>query len=210
MENLLRLLAVIPDRTLLIALRRGRGHGRNDYPVEVLWGVVLLTVVLRHTGMEACLQELRRNAPLRRLIGITQAQGVAKKWNISRFLEVLGQKPYRDHLTDIFNAMIRVLGSTVEDLGQRLRGDSTALCARGHKIKVAVASSASGQNTLSLPAAAHQTERSHHPHHAGMPLMLRRARVGSTNQGVKIRCSSGTTENTACHSRFTKTEICIY
>ncbi len=44
-----RLLAAIPDAPLLDSLRQARGHGRDDHPVGVLWGVVLLTVVLRHT-----------------------------------------------------------------------------------------------------------------------------------------------------------------
>ncbi len=57
-----QLLAVIPDRA--------RGHRRNEYPVSVLWGSVLLTIALRHTSIEACLQKLRRNAQLRRLLGI--------------------------------------------------------------------------------------------------------------------------------------------
>ena len=150
-QTLGQLLAAIPDATLLASLRQSRGRGRDDYPVRVLWGTVLLTIVLRHTSIEACLQELRRNAPLRRLIGIAHEQGVPQKWNISRFLGVLGQKPHRDYLTDIFNAMIRVLGGTVDDLGQRLAGDSTALCARGHKVRVEEKVSGAGQKTLSLP-----------------------------------------------------------
>jgi hypothetical protein len=65
-----RLLASIPDAALLDSLRQARGHGRDDHPVRVLWGVVLLTIVLRHVHFEACLAELRRNDDLRALIGI--------------------------------------------------------------------------------------------------------------------------------------------
>jgi hypothetical protein len=61
-------LQAIPDARLLEGLRQARGRGRNDYPVHVLWAVVLLTAALRHPSFESCLGELRRNPSLRRLI----------------------------------------------------------------------------------------------------------------------------------------------
>ena len=155
-KTLRQLLTVIPDQALLNSLRQARGHGRNEYPVSVLWGVLLLTIALRHTSIEACLQELQRNGALRQLLGIEHESQVPKKWNISRFLAVLGQSPHRELLTDVFNQMIQVLGVTVEDLGQRLAGDSTALCARGQKTGVVAGSSQAsptgkGPRLLALP-----------------------------------------------------------
>jgi len=47
------LLDAIPDAKLLDGLRQARGHGRGDYPVHVLWGVVVLTIALRHSTFEA-------------------------------------------------------------------------------------------------------------------------------------------------------------
>jgi len=47
-----RLLESVPDAGVLKVLREMRGHGRNDYPVHVLWGVCLLTVMLRHTSVQ--------------------------------------------------------------------------------------------------------------------------------------------------------------
>ena len=54
-------LDTVPDQALLAGLRTARGHGRDDYPVERLWRVVLLTIALRHTSFNACLAELHRN-----------------------------------------------------------------------------------------------------------------------------------------------------
>ena len=48
LASLREILASIPDAKLLDGLRQHRGRGRDDYPVTVLWGVVLLTVLLRH------------------------------------------------------------------------------------------------------------------------------------------------------------------
>ena len=73
------LLTTVPDAQPLDGLRLARGRGRNEYPVHVLWGVVLLTVILRHPNWEACLADLRCNEALRRLIGVESEKAVPKK-----------------------------------------------------------------------------------------------------------------------------------
>ncbi len=123
-------LQAIPDATLLDALRQRRHNGCDTYPVSVLWGVLLLAIVLRHATLEACLDELRRNAPLRLLIGIESEGAVPHGWNLTRFLAVLGQAPYLDLLRDTFDRMVQRLGLAVPDLGRHSAGDSTALAGR--------------------------------------------------------------------------------
>jgi hypothetical protein len=139
LDTIRQLLASIPDASLLEGLRQHRDRGRNDYPVHVLWGVVLLRILLRHVSFEATLGELRRNAGLRELIGIDSEREVPKAWNISRFLEVLGRQPHRAHLRKIFDTMVRRLGVAVPDLGRDTAGDSTALHARPKNDDKAVA-----------------------------------------------------------------------
>jgi hypothetical protein len=95
-----------------------------------MWGVVLLRIILRHVSFEATLGELSRNAALRQLIGIDSEQQVPKAWNVSRFLDVLGQEPHLSELRKIFDVMTHELGIAVPDLGQQLAGDATALHAR--------------------------------------------------------------------------------
>ena len=93
--TLRRLFESIPDGPLLQGLRTWRGRGRNDYPVPVLWRVIVLTIALRHRDFEACLGELRRNPTLQKLIGIESDKQIPQGWNVSRFLDVLGQEPHR-------------------------------------------------------------------------------------------------------------------
>jgi Transposase DDE domain/Transposase domain (DUF772) len=124
------LLAAIPDGKLLNSIRAARGKGRNDYPVSVLWAVVVLRVALRHVTTEAVLAELRRNEGLRQILGIESEAGVPKPWNISRFEEVLGQEPHRSLLKDVFDVLIQRLGVEVTDLGRNTAGDATGLSAR--------------------------------------------------------------------------------
>lgn len=130
LATLREFLRTVPDSPLLESLRRCRGKGRDDYPVHVLWGVLLLATALRHPTIEACLADLRRNAALRRLIGIESEAQVPKKWNLSRFQEVLGQEPHATHLKAIFSRIVQQLGSVVPDLGRDTAGDATALNAR--------------------------------------------------------------------------------
>src|SRR3954452_17227950 len=104
------LITSLPDVDLLQGLRQARGKGRDDYPVEHLWGVVVLTVALRHLTFEACLAELHRNTPLYRLLGIPNAARIPKGHNVSRFLEVLGAEPHLSQLRHIFDVMAQRLG----------------------------------------------------------------------------------------------------
>src|SRR3954449_13452736 len=132
------ILDALPDAKLLDSLRRARGKGRNDYPVRVLWGVVVLRVALRHLTTEAVLGELRRNAGLRALLGIDSERGVPKPWNISRFEDTLGREPHRALLKEVFNVLIERLGVAVPTLGVDTAGDATALSARRKSAEGAV------------------------------------------------------------------------
>jgi hypothetical protein len=124
------LLALLPDQRLLEALRSRRGKGRDDYPVHVLWRAHVTRYFLRHPTMEACLAELERNPTLRRAVGIEDGQAVPSAWNMSRFLEVLGQPEHLSLMTAMFEELAGRLGSVVQDLGRDLAGDSAALSAR--------------------------------------------------------------------------------
>ena len=125
-----KFLESVPDAKLLDGLRRHRGRGRNDCPVHVAWGVVLLRIALRHTSFVATLAELREMTPSVGSSASKRPADVPGSWNISRFLDVLGQEPHASELRRMFDAMIQRLGTAVPDLGRHTAGDSTALHAR--------------------------------------------------------------------------------
>jgi hypothetical protein len=130
LKSLRILLEAIPDHALLESLRSARGKGRDDYPVEVLWGTLLLAIALRHVSLDACLEELKRNPALRLLIGIEAEEDVPGADNMSRFLATLGEEAHLPHLRAIFDVMVKRLGLVVGDLGKDTAGDSTGLAAR--------------------------------------------------------------------------------
>jgi len=130
LATLRQALEAIPDAPLLAALQARRHNGCDTYPVRVLWGVLLLAILLRHPTTEACLEELRRNAALRLLIGIESEDAVPHGWNLTRFLTVLGQPEHLELMRASFDHMVRRLGIAVPDLGVHTAGDSTALKGR--------------------------------------------------------------------------------
>jgi hypothetical protein len=136
------LLLAVPDRPLLDGLRSARGRGRDDYPIDRLWHVVLLTILLRHASFNACLAELHRNPALCQLIGITAEDQIPNGWNLSRFLDVLGQEPHLGALRGVFDELVRRLGLAVPDLGRDTAGDATALNARPRAGAKAIAAEA--------------------------------------------------------------------
>jgi hypothetical protein len=138
LSTLAELLQALPDAPLLEGLRRARGRGRDDYPVERLWGVLLFTIALRHTSFESCLAELHRHPSLCRLLGITDVQDIPHLWNVSRFLDVLGQEEHHAALRTVFDVLVQRLGGAVPDLGRDTAGDSTGLNARAKKDAAAV------------------------------------------------------------------------
>ena len=106
-------LRAVPDRELLDGLRAARGKGRDDYPVALLWRIVLLTILLRHVSFNACLAELHRNPALCRLLDLADEAAIPNGWNGSRFLDVLGQEAQLTALRRVFDHLARRLGVAV-------------------------------------------------------------------------------------------------
>jgi hypothetical protein len=128
LATLRELLSAVPHGQLLESLLRSCGKGRTN-PVHVLWGVLLLATALQHPTIEACLAELCRNAALRRLIGIESEKQVRKKWNMSRFQEVLDQEPHTTHLKTIFSRLVKQLGTWCRIWTRTRRGCHGPQCA---------------------------------------------------------------------------------
>lgn len=139
LQTIRAVLESLPDEQLLDGLQRARGNGRNDYPVRVLWGVVVLCVLCRHVWLNDCLAELHRNPTLCRLLGIGKVTDIPKPHNLSRFLDLLGQPAHLHALRAIFDALVTGLGAVVPELGKHTAGDTTALAAKPKKSAAAVA-----------------------------------------------------------------------
>src|SRR5262245_35467573 len=139
LSTLCHLLQALPDRPLLDGLKAARGQGRDDYPIEPLWGVVVLTIALRHNSTESCLAELHRNPSLYRLLGIPSQERIPNDYNVSRFLDTLGKEPHLSQLRKVFDSLVGLLGQAVPDLGENTAADTAALAGRPKRKAEAVA-----------------------------------------------------------------------
>jgi len=127
LQTIRAVLCSLPDQGLLEALQQARGRGRDDYPVAVLWGVGVLSVLCRHVWLNDCLAELHRNPSLCQTLGIRKVAEIPKPHNLSRFLDLLGRPAPLRALRGIFDGLVEGLGVAVPDLGKHTAGDSTAL-----------------------------------------------------------------------------------
>ena len=139
LQTIRAVLSSLPDQPLLDGLQQARGHGRDDYPLRVLWGVTVLSVLCRHVWLNDCLAELHRNPTLCALLGLHRVTDIPKPHNLSRFLDTLGQPVHLQRLRAIFDTLIQSLAAAVPDLGKNSAGDSTALAAKPKKNADAVA-----------------------------------------------------------------------
>src|SRR5438128_2355941 len=139
LSTLCLLLEVLPDQALIAGLEQARGKGRDDFPSPVLWGTVVFTIALRHPSFASCIAELNRNPMLYRLLGIAAVKDIPNDYNLSRFVEVLGQEPHLSQLRKVFDVLVGRLGIAVPDLGKHVAGDSAALNGRPKKNPDAVA-----------------------------------------------------------------------
>lgn len=139
LSTLKLLLESLPDQDLLAGLQLARGRGRDDFPIPVLWGVFVFTIALRHPSFVSCIEELKRNPALYRLLGIASVEGIPNDYNLSRFADVLGREPHLSGLRKVFDTQVQRLGHVIPDLGKHTAGDSAALNGRAKKDPDAVA-----------------------------------------------------------------------
>jgi hypothetical protein len=132
--RLKRVLDVMPDEELMIALRKDRAGKRDDYPVHVLWNTLLAAVIFGHETVASLRRELFRNAELREVCGCEAIQGqelVPPEPVYSRFFVKLFR--HADLIEAMFKKLVDRLAELLPDYGQELAVDGKALPTWGRK-----------------------------------------------------------------------------
>ncbi|MDA2925331.1 transposase [Acidobacteria bacterium AH-259-L09] len=126
----------LPDEELMVKLEKGRGRGRDDYPVRATWNSVMAGIVFQHESVESLRRELERNGQLRDLCGFDPFagdEGVPSSDAYSRFLKKLMEE--KEEVDQILHREVEELKELLPDFGESLAVDSKALesHARGRK-----------------------------------------------------------------------------
>lgn len=126
--RLRRILAVLPDEPLLLALARERKGKRDDYPLEAVWNSVIAMVVFGHEGPAALIRELKRNVELREVCGFEVAEGegaVPPEWIYTRFFKKLIR--HEKLVETMFDVLVEKARAVLPNFGRHLAIDSKAL-----------------------------------------------------------------------------------
>jgi hypothetical protein len=130
LKRLKLVLDSLPDEELMQVLESERGCGRNDYPVRVMWNLLIAGIVYQHPSIESLIRELKRNAQLRYTCGMCPfSDQFPESWNFTRFNKLLIK--HQDLLDGIFMSLVDQLYQSLPDFGSVLAMDGKALPSRG-------------------------------------------------------------------------------
>jgi len=129
LERLLLAMLGLCDEELMLRLEARRGNGRNDYPVRVMWNLMIAMKVFGHRTVESFRRELSRNSQLRKLCGLCD---FARKKHLvpparvfSGFLALLMEE--QAELDDMFKAQVEELSEELPEFGVNAAGDGKYL-----------------------------------------------------------------------------------
>ncbi len=128
LERLVLVLHYLPDEELMKLLERGRGNGRNDYPVRPVWNSIIAGIVFQHQSIESLRRELKRNGQLREVCGFDNLLGVEAVPTASaysRFCQNL--LCHTDEIERIFFMLVEELKALLPNFGEILAMDSKAI-----------------------------------------------------------------------------------
>lgn len=129
LERLVLALEGIEDENLMCMLEKRRGKGRNDYPVRVMWNLVIAMKVFGHQSVSSFIRECRRNAGLRKVCGLIDWKSkkhlVPPERVFSGFLKLLSE--YQSDVDNIFVHQVGELYDNILGFGDILAGDGKYL-----------------------------------------------------------------------------------
>ena len=115
----------IEDERLMRKLEKKRKNGRDDYPVRVMWNLIIAMIVFCHKTVESFRRELSRNSQLRRKCGLKdygmKKHLVPPSRVFSKFLQSLSGEV--EEIAMIFDVQVEELYELIPGFGKTLAGD---------------------------------------------------------------------------------------
>lgn len=128
LRRLSLVLDALPDETLMQALERHRGRGRDDYPIRPVWNSLLAGIVFQHGSVEQLRRELSRNGQLRWLCGFDLAKGqdaVPPAYVYTRFFRLLYR--HGEQVEAMFDDLVEQLRELLPEFGRHLAMDGKGI-----------------------------------------------------------------------------------
>lgn len=114
----------LPDESLMQALEKRRGRGRNEYNVRAMWNAIIAGIVYQHASIESLRRELGRNPALAEECGFEAMKPIPKSWNFSRLLQsILEIEAKEGLLGKMFQDLRDSLMELLPDYGKHLGYD---------------------------------------------------------------------------------------
>ena len=125
LERLDLALEGIDDEELMVRLESKRGNGRDDYPVRVMWNLLIALIIFEHKKVETFRRELLRNSQLRRKCGLydymMKKHLVPPSRVFSGFIKCLSDEV--EAIARIFDVQVNKLYALIPGFGKKLAGD---------------------------------------------------------------------------------------
>jgi len=119
----------LDDEELMKHLERKRGNGRNDYPVRVMWNLIIAMKVFGHRAVASLRRELARNAQLRKICGL---EDFGRKKHLvpparvfTKFLKLLSSE--QEEIDKMFTETVIEIEEELPSFGETLAGDGKFL-----------------------------------------------------------------------------------
>jgi len=115
----------IDDENLMKKLEAKRGNGRDDYPIRVMWNLLIAMIIIEYKKVEPFRRELSRNSQLRRKCGLNDFDRkkhlVPPSRVFSGFIKTLSEEA--EEIAEIFNVQVEALYELIPEFGKKLAGD---------------------------------------------------------------------------------------
>jgi len=119
----------LEDETLMKRLETRRGNGRNDYPVRVLWKLIIAMKVFEYWTVASFRRELGRNSQLRKICGLNdfgrKKHLVPHDRVFTKFIKLLSGE--QEEIDRMFTETVVGLREEMASFGESLAGDGKFL-----------------------------------------------------------------------------------
>ena len=129
LERLQLALGGMDDEVLMLRLEARRGNGRNDYPIRMLWNLIIAMKVFGHRTIASFRRELYRNSQLRKICGLDDFSRkrhlVPPARVFTRFLKMLVSE--QEEVDRMFTDAVTQLSELLPGFGENAAGDGKFL-----------------------------------------------------------------------------------